>query len=50
MPVEWCAILGDADDSTYAEGAEVFMNALVGQTYLPWSENFPPKFKATEAA
>jgi len=50
MPVEWCAILGVADDSTYAEGAEVFMNALVGQTYLPWSENFPRKFKATEAA
>jgi hypothetical protein len=50
MPVEWCAILGVADDSTYAEGAEVFMNALDGQTYLPWSENFPRKFKATEAA
>jgi hypothetical protein len=31
MPVEWCATLGIADASTYAKGAEVFMNALVGQ-------------------
>src|SRR6266478_1561329 len=35
MPVEWCATLGVADESTYAKGAEVFRNALVGQTYLP---------------
>ena len=50
MPVEWCATLGVADESTYAKGAEVFRNALVGQTYLPWSENFPRKFKAIDAA
>jgi hypothetical protein len=50
MPVEWCATLGTADESTYAKGAEVFMNTLVGQTYLPWSENFPRKFKAIDAA
>jgi len=43
MPVEWCATLGVADESTYAKGAEVFRNALVGQTYLPQSENFPRK-------
>jgi hypothetical protein len=48
MPVEWCATLGVADESTYAKGAEVFRNALVGQTYLPQSENFPRKFKAIE--
>jgi hypothetical protein len=49
MPVEWCATLGVADESTYAKGAEVFRNALVGQTYLPQSENFPRKFKAIDA-
>jgi len=27
MPVEWCATLGMADESTYAKGAEVFINA-----------------------
>jgi hypothetical protein len=27
MPVEWCATLGVADESTYAKGAEVFRNA-----------------------
>ena len=50
MPVEWCATLGVADESTYAKGAEVFMNALVGQTYLPQPENFQRKFKAIDAA
>jgi hypothetical protein len=28
----------------------VFRNVLVGQTYLPQSENFPRKFKAIDAA
>src|SRR6516162_4422834 len=50
MPVEWCVTLGVADGSTYAKGAEVFKNALLGQTYLPQSENFPRKFKAIELA
>ena len=49
MPVEWCATLGVADESTYAKGAEVFRNALVGQTHLPQSDNFPRKFKAIDA-
>ncbi len=50
MPVEWCAILGVADEATYAEGAKVFMNALAEQKHLPWPDEFPQKFKATEAA
>ena len=50
MPVEWCVTLGVADGSTYAKGAEVFKSALVGQTYLPQSDNFPRKFKAIDAA
>jgi len=49
MPVEWCATLGVADESTYAEGAEVFKNTLLRQTYMPHSENFPRKFKAIGA-
>ena len=50
MPVEWCATLGVADESTYAEGAEVFRNTLLGQTCMPQSENFPRKFKTIGAA
>ncbi len=49
MPLEWCAILGVADEATYAEGAKIFMNTLAGQTHLPWPDEFPRKFKATEA-
>jgi hypothetical protein len=50
MPIEWCATLGVADESTYAKGAEVFRHALAGQTYVRVPEYFPRKFKATEAA
>ena len=50
MPLEWCVTLGVADESTYAKGAEVFMNALVSQTDLLWPEGFPRKYKTTEAA
>src|SRR6516165_8768536 len=50
MPVEWCGTLGVADGSTYAEGAEVFRNTLLRQTHMPYSENFPCKFKAIGAA
>ena len=42
-PVEWCATLGVAAQSTYAEGAKVFRNTLLRQTYMPCSENFPRK-------
>jgi hypothetical protein len=48
--LEWCVALGVADESTYAEGAEVFMKALAGQTHLPWPDGFPGKSKAAEAA
>ena len=50
MPVEWCATLGLAAESTYAEGAEVFRNTLLGQTYMPYSANFPRKSNAIGAA
>ena len=46
MPAEWCATLGVAAESTYAEGAEVFRKTLLRQTYMPYSENFPRKFPA----
>ena len=45
MPAEWCATLGVSDGSTYAEGADVFMSTLVGQTHIPQTANFPRKFK-----
>jgi hypothetical protein len=50
MPIEWCATLGVADQSSYAEGAAVFMKALERQTHLPWPDAFPGKIDATEAA
>jgi hypothetical protein len=42
--------LGVADQSSYAEGAAVFIKALSSQTDLPWPDAFPGKIGATEAA
>lgn len=41
LPAEWCARLGMAEGTTYAEGAGVFLESLAGQTSLPWPGNFP---------
>lgn len=41
LPAECSARLGLADGTTYADGAEVFLKSLAGQTSLPWPGNFP---------
>jgi hypothetical protein len=43
MPAEWCASLELPDRATYADGAEVFLKSLAGQTLLPWPDGFPGK-------
>jgi hypothetical protein len=43
MPAEWCVGLELPGGSSFAEGAEVFLNALAGQTSLPWPDDFPGK-------
>jgi hypothetical protein len=43
MPAQWCASLELPDNATYSAGAEIFLNALAGQTSLPWPEEFPRK-------
>jgi hypothetical protein len=50
MPAEWCASLELPDDATYAAGAAIFLNALAGQTSLPWPGEFPSKAGHTETA
>jgi hypothetical protein len=41
MPNAWCASLELPDRATYADGAEVFLKSLTGQTSLPWPDSFP---------
>jgi hypothetical protein len=41
MPAEWCAGLELPDGSSFSDGADVFLNSLVGQTSLPWPDGFP---------
>src|SRR4029077_17125831 len=50
MPVEWWATQGEAAEATCAEGAAVFRTAPLRETYMPYSENFPRKFKVIGAA
>ena len=41
MPADWCAQLELRANSSYAAGAQTFLNSLVGQTSLPWPDDFP---------
>src|SRR5580692_5907159 len=41
MPADWCAQLGLPESSTYADGAEVFLESLADQTAPPWPDDFP---------
>ena len=43
MPTEWSQILGLPCGSSYAAGAQVFLNSLADQTSLPWPDEFPRK-------
>ena len=43
MPAEWCSSLMLPAGSSFAIGAEVFLDALAGQTSLPWAADFPRK-------
>ena len=50
MPAEWCAKLELPEGATYATGAAIFLNALAGQTSLPWPGEFPSKAGHAETA
>jgi hypothetical protein len=43
MPADWCAGLELPNGSCFADGAEVLLNSLAGQTSLPWPGGFPGK-------
>ena len=43
MPADWCARLELPDGSSFADGAQVFLASLAGQTSLPWASDFPDK-------
>jgi hypothetical protein len=40
MPADWCVDLELPVNSSYAAGAQTFLNSLVGQTSLPWPDDF----------
>lgn len=48
MPAQWCASLELPDNAAY--GAAIFLNALAGQTSLPWPGEFPSKAGHAETA
>ncbi|WP_425116052.1 hypothetical protein [Bradyrhizobium sp.] len=50
MPAGWCAILELPDGATYADGAEIFLKCLVGQTSLTCPGDFPGKAEQSNSA
>jgi hypothetical protein len=49
LPAEWCAELGLPNQATYAAAAELLLKTFVGQTSLPWPDDFPRKADAPDA-
>jgi hypothetical protein len=41
MPPDWCARLELPVGSSFADGAQVLLDSLAGQTSLPWPGDFP---------
>ena len=50
MPTEWCSSLELPDGSSWAVGAQVFLDAFAGQTSLPWPDDFPRRAKQPDPA
>jgi hypothetical protein len=50
MPDAWCVILELPEAATYADGADVFLKLLAGQTSLSWPDAFPGHAEHSEPA
>jgi hypothetical protein len=50
MPADWCARLELPVNSTYADGAKIFLKSLADQTSLPWPGDFPSKTRPSNPA
>jgi hypothetical protein len=50
MPADWCARLELPNGSTIADGAQLFLDSLAGQTSLTWPDNFPGHPKHSDQA
>ena len=48
LPDEWGARLGLPRNSTFADGAEVFLRAMARETLVPWPYDFPCKAAMAE--
>jgi hypothetical protein len=48
MPADWCAQLELPGNSSYATGAETFLDSLAGQTSLPWPDDFPRRIRHSD--
>lgn len=45
LPRDFAQRLGLPDGATNAEAAQLFLDALAGQTALPWPEQFPRRYR-----
>jgi hypothetical protein len=50
MPAEWCSSLELPSGSSFAAGAQMFLDCLAGQTKLPWPDDFPGKARHSDPA
>ena len=49
MPVAWAHAMALPSGASYADAARVLLDALAGQTALPWPEEFPRRYRPKPA-
>lgn len=49
MPIQWAQMMGLSPDASYADAADLFLQAMAGQTFPPWPEEFPRRYRPFEA-
>ena len=45
MPDDWSHRVGLPSGTSYADAARVFLDALAGQIFMPWPEEFPQRYR-----
>jgi len=50
IPPQWAEMMGLPPAATFADAAGLFLQAMAGQTFQPWPEEFPRCYRPLQAS
>lgn len=50
MPPQWAEMTGLLPNATFADAAGLFLQAMAGQTLMPWPEEFPHRYRPLQTS